>query len=108
MPTFHPAAGRRSISLRTTTSALSRLKSRIGNLGRIGDAAWHKEVCHAEVVYRSTDEARTSRAAERCQKAQGNRAESSPCSDFAQGRCRWSQLDRRAHRRGLRVSDENR
>src|SRR5438132_9682332 len=71
-------------------------------------AAWHKEVCHAEVVYRSTDEARTSRAAERCQKAQGHRTESSTCSDVAQGRRRWSKLDRRAHRRGLRVSDENR
>ena len=42
------------------TSALSQLKSRIGNFGRISDAAWHKEVCHAEVVRGSVDEARTS------------------------------------------------
>ena len=41
-------------------SALSQLKSRIGNFGRIGNAAWHKEVCHAEVVRCSPDETRTS------------------------------------------------
>src|SRR5438552_17516985 len=88
------------------TSALSQLRSRIGNFGRIGDAAWHKEVCHAEVVCRSPDEARTSRASGRCQEAKGDRAESSPCSDSAEGRRRWSQLDRRANCRGLLVSDE--
>src|ERR1051325_10043778 len=42
------------------TSALAQLKSRVGNSRRIRDAAWHKEVCHAKVVCRSTDEARTS------------------------------------------------
>src|SRR5262249_37865874 len=89
------------------TSALSLLKSRIGIFGRIGDAAWHKEVCHAEVVYRAADEARTSRASERCQEAEGNGAESPTCTDSAQGRCRRAPLDRRAHCRGLRVPDEN-
>jgi hypothetical protein len=76
------------------TSALSQLKSRLGNFGRNGDSAWHKEVCHAEVVYRSTDEARTSRASRRCQEAERNRAESSTRADSSQGRCRWSKLDR--------------
>src|SRR5215831_20690415 len=80
--------------------------SRISTASDIRDS----QVCHAEaeVVYRSTDEARTSRVAERCPKAQGNRAESATCSDFAQSRRRWSKLDRRAHRRGLRMSDKNR
>ena len=41
------------------TSALAQLKSRVGNSRRISDAGWHKEVCHAKVVRRSTDEART-------------------------------------------------
>src|SRR3989442_3911354 len=54
----------------------------------------HKEVCHAEVVYRSTDEARTSRASARCQKTERDRAKDSACSDSAQGRRRWAELDR--------------
>jgi hypothetical protein len=36
-------------------SASSRLKCRIGRFIRIGDPAWHKEVCHAEAVCRATD-----------------------------------------------------
>jgi len=45
---------------RDVVSALSQLKSRIGNFERISDSVWHQEVCHAEVVYRATHEARTS------------------------------------------------
>ncbi len=33
-------------------SALSRLKCRVGKFRRIGDPAWHKEVCHAENLIR--------------------------------------------------------
>src|SRR5262249_19321487 len=76
------------------TSALSQIKSRVGISGRIGEAAWHKGVCHAEGLCRSTDEARTSWASERCQEAEGDWAKSAACADSAQGRCRWSELDR--------------
>src|ERR1700736_1522980 len=89
------------------TSALSQLKSRIGILGRIGDSAWHKEVCHAEVVRCATGEARTSRASGRCQEAKGDRSESAAGPDSTEGGRCWSQLDRRAYRGGILVSDEN-
>ena len=40
-------------------SALSELESGVGSLLGAGDAAWHKEVCHAEEVYRSAYGGRT-------------------------------------------------
>src|ERR1700730_13754486 len=67
-------------------SALSRLKCRVGKFRRIGHAAWHKEVCHAEVVRGAADGSRTGGASECCQEAEGNGPESSACSDSAEGR----------------------
>jgi hypothetical protein len=48
----------RDLDLWGQPSALSQLKFRVGKFGQIGDAAWHKEVCHAEDVCGALDGSR--------------------------------------------------
>ena len=57
-------------------------------------------------IVRLTDQERDE-LGERCQEAEGDGPEGAACPDPAQGRRRRPELDRRADRRGVRVSDEN-
>src|SRR6185436_9830569 len=66
------------------TSALSQLKSRVGKVGRIGDSAWHKEVCHAEKVRRATDGSGAGRASVGDQKVEGDGTKGSARSDSSE------------------------
>src|SRR5712692_3259806 len=101
------SASERCPLLALRASALSQLKVRVARFGRIGDSAWHKEVCHAEEVRRTADGSRAQRASRCYQEAQGDGSEGATCSDFAEGGRRRAELDRRADRRGVFVSDQN-
>ena len=57
-------------------------------------------------VVRLTDQERDE-LQERYQETQGYGTKSSACPDSAEGRRRRAELDRRAYRRGVFVSDEN-
>src|SRR5271157_3931354 len=94
-------------ALRNTSSALSRLKCRVGKFRRIGDPAWHKEVCHAENLHSAPDGSRAHGTSKRCEETERDRSKGSACPDSAESRRRRSELERRAYRRGLFVPDEN-